>query len=475
MRAVPWQQPPNQRLPSNTIHSLLVARDGTLWIGTARGLASWKGGQLVQYEALAGTNVGMLFEDRDGVIWTTTFANRWTLCEVQKARAACHGADGGAGEGALGLYEDRMGRLWVGTGMGLWQWKPGPPRFYPLGPENNGIQGLSEGSDGSLLVSLAGGIRRFVDGRTEMVHPFPPSVPPLEALRLLRDRDGSLWIGTSTRGVVHVHNGITDVFSPTDGLSGSDVSAILEDREGSVWIATDGGLDRFREPAVIAYTANQGLSNSRINSVLASTDGSVWTGTFDGLNRWTNGDVTIYRERSAPTAPGSRPLLSRTVREFTGAGMPRGVQSIFEDSQRRIWLSTVRGVGYLENDRFVLVRDVPGAITRAIVEDSQKNLWITNPGVGLFRLSRDRRDVEQTSWAVLKHQDVVSAVAADPSDGLWFGFFRGGIVHFADGQVRISYTASDGLADGRVSNLYADPAGALWISTDGGLSRLKNG
>jgi signal transduction histidine kinase len=154
--------------------------------------------------------------------------------------------------------------------------------------------------------------------------------------------------------------------------------------------------------------------------------------------------------------------------------MPRGVQSIFEDSQRRIWLSTGGGVGYLENERFVVVNGVPGVTTRAIVEDSQKNLWIVNPAVGLFRVSRDRHDVEYTSRAVLNHKDVVSAVAADPSGGLWFGFFRGGIVQFADGQVRTSYTDSDGLAEGRVSNLYADPAGALWISTDGGLSRLKN-
>src|SRR5712671_3980294 len=34
VRAVPWQPPADQHLPSSNILSLLAARDGTLWIGT---------------------------------------------------------------------------------------------------------------------------------------------------------------------------------------------------------------------------------------------------------------------------------------------------------------------------------------------------------------------------------------------------------------------------------------------------------
>src|ERR1700675_3585571 len=37
---VPWQPLSGQHLPSSYVHSLLAARDGRLWIGTAEGLAS---------------------------------------------------------------------------------------------------------------------------------------------------------------------------------------------------------------------------------------------------------------------------------------------------------------------------------------------------------------------------------------------------------------------------------------------------
>jgi len=475
VRAVPWQPPPGQRLPSNVVRSLLAARDGTLWIGTDQGLASWKNGQLTRHDELSGTPISKLTEDREGSIWMARFLDRWTLCQVHKAGVTCYGEDGGPGAGALGIYEDRAGVLWVGTDDGLWRWKPGRT-FYSLPGEPNGIQGISEDNDGSLLIAKAGAIRRLVNGQAVVANPFPWSTEPVQALRLLRDRDGGLWAGTSTRGLIHIHDGITDVFSRTDGLSSEAITAIFEDREGTIWVATDDGLDRFHESPVVSYSVTQGLSTSRVASVLASTDGSLWVATFDNLNRLTNGQLTVYREGTlARRAGASAPLGSRAVREITGVGMPFAVQSMLEDSRRRVWLSTSRGVGRMENERFVLVEGLPSGLTRAIVEDSRKTLWIANLKSGLFRLS-GADDVEQIGWEALQHKDPVSAMVADSvRDGLWVGFFRGGISYFAGGQVRESYAASDGLAEGRVSALYADQAGTLWAATDGGLSRLKNG
>src|SRR5258708_6836567 len=60
VRAVPWQPPADQHLPSNDIWSLLAARDGTLWIGTTKGLAAWKDGKLTQFPELAGEYVSRL-------------------------------------------------------------------------------------------------------------------------------------------------------------------------------------------------------------------------------------------------------------------------------------------------------------------------------------------------------------------------------------------------------------------------------
>jgi ligand-binding sensor domain-containing protein len=250
VRNVPWQPPAEQHLPSSHVMSLLAARDGTLWIGTLKGLASWKGGKLTQYPELAGLAVGLLLEDREGTVWSGALgAPSGRLCAIQKSSVHCSGEDGGLGMGVFSLREDSKSNLWAGVGDGLWRWKPGTPKFYPLPGEPNGIQGLAEGDDGALLIATRSGIRRLVDGRIEAAHPLPDAARQSAPLKLLRDRDGGLWIGTAYRGLIHVHQGRTDLFSQSVGLSGDDAWALFEDHEGNIWVTTNNGLAFATSPS----------------------------------------------------------------------------------------------------------------------------------------------------------------------------------------------------------------------------------
>jgi signal transduction histidine kinase len=66
-------------------------------------------------------------------------------------------------------------------------------------------------------------------------------------------------------------------------------------------------------------------------------------------------------------------------------------------------------------------------------------------------------------------------MAADSRGGVWLGFFLGGIAYYHNGQVQASYSTANGLTAGRVGDIQLEQDGALWIATEGGLSRLKNG
>src|SRR3984885_4021747 len=465
VRSVLWQPPPDQQLPSTTISTLVAARDGALWIGTWSGLARWKNGKLTQYAELAGLHILALVEDDQGSIWAgTSGPPDGKLCEIGNGGVRCHPEMGDVGRGVFGLHKDGKGNLWVELETGVWRWTPGPPQFYAVPGLLNGRRGgMAEDGDGAFLIATTGAVVRLADGKAEAVYQFPTARRGFRRLEMLRDRDGGLWVCPAGRGIVHIHQGRTDVFSESDGLSGDDIYDLFEDREGNIWAATINGLDRFHELPVVTYSKKQGLSDIPWGGMLAARDGSVWLATLNGLNRMSHGEVAVYRQHR--TARGQ---------EVVGSGLPdEGVGSLFEDSRGRIWVSTLTGIGYLETGRFVPT-SAPAGLVSSITMDTSGNLWIANRELGLLRLSQDHV-FPPIPWAAFGRKDPALVLSPDPlHGGLWLGFSQGGVGWFRYGPVRSSYSAADGLGKGAVNQLRFDSEGALWIATDGGITRLKD-
>jgi signal transduction histidine kinase/ligand-binding sensor domain-containing protein len=452
VRNIPWQPPPGQQLPSSMIPSLLAAGDGTLWIGTFKGLARWKDGRLTQVPELAGLVIRALLEDRDGTIWaggsSILPAGSARLCAILRGSVRCDGEDGRFGQTLFSLYQDRKGNLWAGAATGLWRWKPGPPDHYAF-PGQSGITALNEDEHGTLLIATREDLRQLV-GREARKYPLPGVSWRFLPRTLFRSGDGSLWIGTTDHGLIHARQGKADWFLQPDGLSSNYIEALAEDREGSIWVGTNGGLDRFRDAATPTFSAMQGVLLP-VRSVLAARDGSVWIGSDQGVTRLKDGQIAQYRSR------GLR------------------AESLFQDDDGRILVTTAHGVAYFDGSRFVPAAGVPGEGMYAIASDRQGNLWMSSEQHGLIRLMKGSR-IEQIPWRALARDDFGLALAADPlQDGLWLGFFLGGVAFLQDGRIRASLGAADGLGEGRVMHLKFQPDGTLWAATEGGLSRIRNG
>ena len=461
IRNIPWQPPAGQELPGKTVNKLLAARDGTLWIGTFSGLASWISGKLTRHPEFDNQFVTSLLEDHEGTVWVGTWPGslHGRLCALREGKVQCYGEDGTFGKAVWALYEDKSGILWAGAESGLWRWKPGTPRRYAAPPAFD----LTEAADGPLLMANYGaGLLQLVgDGLRS--YPIRSAVyssrlledREVDSNRLLRDRDGGLWIATVDQGLIHVHHGRTDVFRHSDGLSSDIVLRLFEDREGNVWVSTIGGLDRFRELPVTTISLKQGLSSDATASVLAAKDGSIWIGTHDGLTRLKNGQTAIFRKSN---------------------GLPDdSIQSLYDDDRGRIWVSTGRGLAYFVDGRFISVPPLGGGEVHFITGDKEGNLWVS-ADKDLLDL-REGRLVKRIPWPTLGHSESAAVLLAGREPGeLWLGFWRGGgVSYLKDGQVRASYTAADGLGDGAVADLEMDRDGALWVATAGGLSLIRNG
>jgi len=470
VRAVPWQPPAGEHLPSNNIRDLLVARDGTLWIATLEGLASWKAGKLANYPEVAGQIVSALLEDRDGTVWFGAFMPG-RLCAMQAGKVQCYGA-GSFGETMLALYEDHKGNLWVSAETGVWRWKPGPPEHYPFPRGVVRAHGLIEDDTGALLVSTIDGVKQLVGGKVQN-YAIPGVIREFRPGRLFRSSDGSFWVG-SQQALLHLHQGRTDIFGDADGLSGEDVTCFFEDREGSFWVSTETGLDRFRKYAVSRISRDQGLSRSDVYSVQATADGTIWIVTSNGLNQWRDGHVAIYG-REAQLGAERVGKFSGAVTEITNSGLAGIPESLGQDDGGRLWVGTRDGVFHLEGSRFLPVRGVTDKNVFSIVGDGHGDVWIS--GNGALSYVKPEDAVQSIPWSRLGHKSFgARALLPDQSEGgVWLGFYEGGLVYFKDGQVRASYTWANGLGNGRVNHLRFGSRGAVWAATEGGLSRVKDG
>src|SRR4029077_6216603 len=417
VRVEHWQPPLNgEQLPSNFVINVRVSHDGTLWIGTMNGLASWKNGRLARYPALAGLIVASILDDHNGTVWVggsySVMSSPGKLCSINGTNVNCDELGGALGHSISGLYEDSHDVLWVVARDGVWRWRPGPSRFDQVPFGTFWVQDVVETGDGSLLIPLPGRLGRLGDGKLETQLSFPTPARNVEGVHILRDRDGGIWIGTAGAGVVHLHQGRTDVFSQADGLSRDHINSIFEDREGDIWVATEGGLDRFRSYAVATYAQHEGMGTAPgWGSVVASPDGSIWMGTTDGLRIWHQGEVTIYGRadghNSTTIWPPAKYLASDGLRDHM-------LVSVFADNAGRILVSTPYAFGHMEKGRFVAIRGVPGGTVSSVSEDTQGNLWIANEDQGLLRSSKDGT-VQNISWASMGHKDGVQSLSADRS------------------------------------------------------------
>ncbi len=466
VRFVPFVAPKDKRLPSASVYSLLGASDGSLWIGTGTGLARWKNDELFNYSAAPGF-VESILQDAEGTVWMTRSRvrdDKGPLCRVTDRSLQCYGAsDGIPFQYAQPLARDDLGNLWIGSSLGLCQWKPGSARAYlpPALERTRGLSGVSAiaaASDGSLWVGMrlsgAGlGLEQLVQGAWKSYVVPGMDGTALQVAALLKDRDNGLWIGTENQGIYRVHDGKADHFRSVDGLSSDSVNGFYQDREGDLWVITSRGIDRFHDTPVARFSIREGLTSEAVGSVVATRDGTVWIGNAGALDFIRQGKVSAIGNRN---------------------GLPgRLVTSLFEDHSGLLWVGVDGRLTVYVDARFRFVNRPDGSplgVVTAITEDVDHNIWAEVTQPALFRIQdfqvREEIDPPQIPRAF--------SLAADPKSGIWLGLTNGNLARYRQGRLEI-FSAHQDANSGPVWNLLADSDGSIWAATGDGLVRWNQG
>ena len=327
-------------LPSEGAMALLEDRAGRLWIGTSRGVASLDrrtGRVETQPGFPADERVRTLFEDSAGVLWIggvgrvfrrqpdgtltesllTSDTRRFWVAAIREDRdhnvwVGVEGWNGGLyrfrRQSVSSLPDDRLpcgnigaitqakdGTTWLSTfcdsGEGVLAIRGTDVVHYP-GPSL--VMSLFVDVDGSVWAGTYGGrVFRFAGGRFEEVDSPTQVAEVVTAFH--RDRDGVLWVATSTHGVYRQRAGQWTSLTVADGLPSNDVRTITPAPDGSVWIGANGGVSRYDDGRLTTYSIDDGVPPGPIRAIHVDAQGVVWIGSYGGgLARLKNGVVVPF-------------------------------------------------------------------------------------------------------------------------------------------------------------------------------------
>ncbi len=380
----------NHGLSANHVLSVLVDREGTLWVGTdGGGLNRMKRQSFQTLEASRNWVVQSVAEDMAGTLWiggSYKFGlGSWTN-DTRTSGIMLRYGSGDEPEPMQCVFVDREQRVWVSSAQkALYQIHHGRPQgVNDGGLIQHTIKAIHQDRAGRLWFGSAGGLLRLENGEWKLF----THREGLTSTNVTAIADGAgddIWIGTLGGGIHRWHDGKMTAWRKSDGAPSDDIAALLLDREGVLWTTTSAGLGRFEKGKWTRYTTREGLLSDSLGYLIDDEAGNLWMASSAGLLRVPKKALNEFASGTARVVACS--AYEKTdglpTRECTFGSQP----GAWRGRDNTLWFSTSKGVAALDVARFrPNTNPPPVTIERVLVDDSPRpaapgstNLWL-RPG-----------------------------------------------------------------------------------------------
>ena len=249
------------------VRSIAETRSGAIYFGTTGlGLLRYENGvftHIVGSDGIAQNTIRAIFEDKNGTVWVGTFGAGLYRLVNNMLLPAYSTVSGLGSDFIIAIAQDAHDRLWLATRDG-----------------------------GVSIISLGSGSVTTLTQKT--------GLPSNNALYVVRDNDGVMWVGTQF-GIALCHGNSIKTLSTKNGLT-EDISRwMVHDSRGDYWLSGLGGItmipkDHVREflagtrTSVEArrYGKSDGMRSTECNgggqpAACTTRDGALWFPTMKGM------------------------------------------------------------------------------------------------------------------------------------------------------------------------------------------------
>jgi len=280
-------------LPSRMVLALAEDRLGRIWVATDGGLARYDGVDLRAWRSdpqvpgsLPGDEIETLLVDREDRVWMGINGVGLVGMDPATERFTAYTALNERCEGQVWTLADTGDALWVGSSTGglcrrspdgtvrVFRHDPADPRSLP----SDTVYSSLVDEDGQLWLGTDAGLARWTGRDFQRIdtQPFGDSA----VLRLGRDAQGGIWVGTAGEGVFHLDgDGRVSVPSWLGGATPRS-ALVLGDRAGGYWVGSSDGLLRWngRQLRRLEGDAGAGFltAHSGVLDLLQDREGGIW-------------------------------------------------------------------------------------------------------------------------------------------------------------------------------------------------------
>lgn len=385
-----------------------------------------------------------------------------------------------AGGGVAAVLADRVVGLARDGGAGEVLWRAPAAARATCGASGGGrvVVGMTTGS---LVLLEPDGVRE-VPARGWPAH---------AVLSALVDREGNIWAGLDTGGVVLLPRTVFTSFTAADGVGTGDAFfAIYDPGRKGVWTGTrNGGLALVTGRRVRPLTEAQGLPSNRIRALQLTRSGEVLVGTSNGVAVLDRQDrLRVIRP---PCGTGFR-MLYESADGTVFVGSQDGALAVIGGAEARcidtsalprplafqamvlhegeLLVGTSQGVFELAGGTTLVGPHCGGAEVRWFGIDGEGALWAPSRTLGAWR----RKGGVWTNFAEGDGFDrELRFVAVAPDGTPWFAGEHG-VWSYPDPR-GTRLTTANGLSSNNIYLLRFDHLGRLWVGTDQGLDLVERG
>ena len=403
-------------LQQNRINAILEDAEGTIWIGTDKGLfkispdGAWQ--LITKKNGLASDIISIIFQDKEKNIWFGTVLGLSKL--VTKTKIHVYTTENGLGSNnVFFLHPVGKEHLLVNTEKNaqVFNTQHGKfntltniidPPFYSV--VANSVPPLVIGTN--KMVTFDSTTFQFKDP-VQFQAPFifspyciindkqgnfflsdqrhlyfisEKQKQPIKILEnffsvLLLDKKGYLWAATLQKGLYRIQYNLANkkltIIATEHFLPAENIRSLFEDSKGNIWVGTRyHGLYRFSKNGTAAYSIlnidqSKGLSSNWIKSMAETGEAELWVASLQGLDKLIQQD-SFYRVFN----------FSR-VNNFYGT-----ITNMVTDREYSLWLATNEGMVHITDGQMEKLPPLPVYITKVSSPDSIYSLQATSLNLG---------------------------------------------------------------------------------------------